>query len=85
MEFEIPSSGSVLGRSDSADVRVLSAYVKRHHVRLLPVPGGIGVEDLSSTNGTAVNGSCLTKPGLLRAGDRLTLAALYHFDVVERG
>lgn len=85
-EFEIPAEGIVVGRSGAADVRVYSPYVKGAHVRLWPVDGGIAVEDLQSTNGTAINGVIFSdnlerRQTVLRAGDRLTLAGTHDFEI----
>ena len=88
-EFEIPAAGIVVGRYAAADIQVYSPYVKGKHVRLWPVEDGIAVEDLASTNGTAINGVLLSRnpeprQSVLRAGDRLTLAGTHDFEIVER-
>jgi pSer/pThr/pTyr-binding forkhead associated (FHA) protein len=82
--FEVPPAGLVLGRLPEAGVRISSPYVKRDHARVWAAEGGIGVEDLRSTNGTTVNG-VLIERALMRLGDVLCIAARYHFEVVRRG
>jgi hypothetical protein len=79
--FEIAPPGLVIGRLPDADVKIVSPYVARHHVRLWPTDDGIRVQDLGSTNGTCVNGTLVTK-AVLRAGDRLTIAGLWEFLIV---
>jgi pSer/pThr/pTyr-binding forkhead associated (FHA) protein len=83
--FEIPPAGLVLGRGTDADVRVASEMVARKHVRLSWVRGALVAEDLRSTNGTRINGLAASEPttGELRAGDVLTLAHVYDFEVAD--
>lgn len=45
----------VVGRS-GADLTIEDSELSRRHVAFRPVPGGIEIEDLSSTNGTFVDG-----------------------------
>lgn len=82
-QFFVGSPGLVIGRSPDADVKILSPYVARRHVRLWSTDEGIAAEDLGSTNGTMVNGVPV-RQAILRQGDRLTIAALYSFRVVLR-
>jgi S1-C subfamily serine protease len=56
-----PEKGLILGRSHSLSNKVLSdGSVSRRHARLVDVDGSLGIEDLSSTYGTTVNGAQLT-------------------------
>lgn len=82
-EFELPDAGLVLGRASDADVRIASSQVARAHAHVSPTDGGITVEDLGSTNGTLVNGERIER-AVLHAGDRLSLAGYFDFEVVER-
>lgn len=53
-EFEIPSSGLVVGRE--GHVRVPDEYLSRKHFEVMPHPdGSIRVRDLGSRNGTFLN------------------------------
>ena len=45
----------IVGRS-GADLSIEDSELSRRHVAFRPVPGGIEIEDLSSTNGTFVDG-----------------------------
>ncbi len=77
----MPLGGLVIGRSADAGLRVASSQVARVHVRVCPAPDGMQIEDLGSTNGTAVNDRQVVT-ALLRAGDRLTIANGFDFDVI---
>jgi len=75
----------VIGRSDSkssylpdidlARYNALTRGVSRRHAALVRYRGGLHVVDLSSANGTFVNGERLQAetPCLLRSGDKLLL------------
>ena len=73
------ASGMTLGRAaDQCDVVLAHATVSRRHARLCLGGEALQVEDLGSTNGTAVNGAALRKgaPVPLQAGNRLRLGDL---------
>lgn len=80
--FPIPAEGLVLGRGIDADVRVASNGVARKHARVVWSDGELVIEDLDSSNGTEVNGTRHRRCGL-RAGDLVTLAGTFDFDVVD--
>ncbi|HET8785614.1 MAG TPA: MFS transporter, partial [Candidatus Limnocylindrales bacterium] len=48
----------VIGRTD-ADVTILDPELSRRHAAVRPVRGGVEIEDLGATNGTAVNGELI--------------------------
>ncbi len=54
--IEVPSGGLTLGRSADCDVAVNDSGWSRHHARLEWVDRGFVIRDLSSRNGTFVNG-----------------------------
>lgn len=58
----------VMGRGDAADLVVHDVLVSRTHCLFRPEPRGVVVEDLSSQNGTWVNGELVGR-ALLRHGD----------------
>ena len=69
---------NVVGR-EAADVLLPDKTVSRQHARLeLSDEGAVTVEDLSSTNGTQVNGQDLAPhvPRLLSGGDRLRFGSV---------
>lgn len=63
----------VLGRSRSADVCLDDHLASRRHAQLHPEGNGVWIRDLSSRNGTYVNGVRLTSPQRMGHGDRLTI------------
>jgi len=70
------SQGMVIGRSgDQSELVVAHPTVSRRHARLSLAGEALQIEDLGSTNGTAVNGAQL-RPGAplaLHAGNKLRL------------
>jgi ABC transport system ATP-binding/permease protein len=66
----VPGSIKTIGRAARADFIVDAALVSRLHCRITFDSGGLGVEDLGSTNGTWVNGRKIARAPLL-AGDTL--------------
>jgi pSer/pThr/pTyr-binding forkhead associated (FHA) protein len=66
------TSGAVktIGRAKGADIIVDAALVSRVHCRLEAGRDGVDVTDLSSTNGTFVNGKRIERATLC-TGDRL--------------
>ena len=72
----IRSQGMVIGRAaDQCDLVVAHATVSRRHARLSLAGEALQVEDLGSTNGTAVGGKPLRpgEPVALHAGTKLRL------------
>ena len=70
----LESKGLVVGRDASADWTLLGTNLSRHHISVEPLDdGGHCLRDLSSTNGTRVNGEILREPVRLRAGDVISL------------
>jgi adenylate cyclase len=66
--------GMVVGRSsDQCELAVPHPTVSRRHARLFLAGEALQIEDLGSTNGTAVNGTAVTAgtPVVLQAGSRL--------------
>lgn len=78
--------GATIGRSEPAEITVDDPLISRRHARIEAADDGFIVEDLSSRNGTFVNGAPI-KRAPLRFGDRLrvgsTLLLLTHFDPIE--
>jgi pSer/pThr/pTyr-binding forkhead associated (FHA) protein len=71
----LPGNVKTIGRAPRADFIVDAALVSRIHCRLSAGPGEIEAVDLTSTNGTYVNGERITRH-LLRDGDRLRIGAV---------
>jgi two-component system cell cycle response regulator len=64
----------VLGRDPGCTVSLPADDVSRRHVRITPADGGHVAVDLSSTNGTWVNGAAV-QSHRLAAGDRLRVGS----------
>ena len=71
----VPGNVKTIGRAPRADFIVDAALVSRVHCRLAAGAGEIEAVDLSSTNGTYVNGRRVAR-GTLRDGDRLRVGAV---------
>ena len=70
----LPASGTVLiGRSNSADIRFPDVDTSRHHAEILCEDGRCVIRDLSSTNGTWVDGKRIEGPTELRGGARIEI------------
>ena len=67
-EQDLPAEGLVLGRGETAGLRLDSPIVSLGHARLRAEGAGAVVEDLGSTNGTYVNGRRVTRHKI-EAGD----------------
>jgi hypothetical protein len=68
----LPPAGSPtirIGRGPGATLRIADASVSRRHAELRHVGDGWMVRDLNSMNGTHLNGSRITSPTPVRAGD----------------
>jgi len=72
-EFDIPG-GALLGRAESAEIRIDDPYASSAHARIFPRGDFMHVEDMGSTNGTYLNGR------QLRGAERLKVA-----DVIRIG
>ena len=59
----------LIGRNAQADISLPAPVVSWHHARLDRTPQGHVLTDLSSTNGTFVNGQRLAHPHLLQPGE----------------
>jgi pSer/pThr/pTyr-binding forkhead associated (FHA) protein len=59
----------IVGRSPGADIVVGAGYVSGRHARFSLMGQNLFIEDLGSTNGTAVNGRTIQEPTALRNND----------------
>jgi DNA-binding NtrC family response regulator len=78
--IELPRTGElVLGRADTADLRINDPTVSRRHAKLMIADGELAIVDLESQHGTRVNGapiSGLTPLGsghVIGLGDQVSL------------
>ncbi len=63
----------IVGRSPGSDIVIGAEYVSSRHARFVLMGQNLFIEDLGSTNGTAVNGRYITEPTTLRNGDKVTV------------
>lgn len=63
----------IVGRSPSADIVIGAGYVSARHARFSLMGQNLFVEDLGSTNGTAVNNQYIDAPTALRDNDVVTI------------
>jgi two-component system cell cycle response regulator len=70
-KIELPKT--ILGRSESAQFRIIDGNISRHHAQVLSEDGRMLIEDLGSTNGTRVNGTLISGRHELADGDKITL------------
>lgn len=76
MTFRLGPGGiKTVGRAPPADFIVDAALVSRRHCRLEAAENGLEVIDLSSTNGTYVNGTRVER-AWLKPGDRLRVGRI---------
>ncbi len=68
-----------LGRAPDCDIVIPDRQVSRHHARLTETPDGFLLEDLTSKNGTYLNGQRVTEPIPLRDGDEVQIALAQKF------
>ena len=69
----------VLGRAPSCDIVIPDRQVSRRHARILETPEGYLLEDLSSKNGTYLNGQRVMEPTALHDGDEVQIALAQKF------
>ena len=65
--------GAVIGRGDSAEIRLEDPFASSRHCRILRQGDVLVIEDLNSTNGTYLNGDLLDGPQPLHPGDRIRI------------
>lgn len=67
--YEVDSAAVTVGRGPGNDIALEDDFASTFHARVEARPDGVWVEDVGSTNGTAVNGIRLTAPRKLVPGD----------------
>jgi diguanylate cyclase (GGDEF)-like protein len=71
--FRVTKGTAVIGRAPSVDVKLDDDGISRSHARLRAETNRAWLEDLSSRNGTFVNGTKITTPTELREGDKIQI------------
>lgn len=59
----------IIGRSPGSDIVVGASYVSGRHAKFSLMGQNLFIEDLGSTNGTAVNGTLISEPVALKNND----------------
>jgi len=67
-KLEIPETGIILGKDESADLVITDPSVSGQHAQLRIEDGAWYIIDLNSTNGTVVNGNAIQAVPL-KSGD----------------
>ena len=75
----------VIGRGDDCHIIIDDRQASRHHARIRQTEDGYVLEDLSSKNGTFLNGQPLTVPTVLRDGDEVGIAFAAKLGFVDAG
>ena len=75
-EWTLSEGSNLLGRDRACAVRIDSATLSRHHARIVVTNGSASIEDLSSKNGTHVNGRRVTQPMPLKDGDEIQIGSM---------
>jgi len=75
----------LIGRSPECQVIVNDRQASRRHARISCTKQGYILEDLTSKNGTYLNGQRITKPALLVDGDEIGIAFAARFRFVDAG
>jgi pSer/pThr/pTyr-binding forkhead associated (FHA) protein len=71
--FALNKAILTIGRNADCDIVIPEASISRQHVQIVRQELGWYVQDLSSMNGTAINGQRLSAPQRLEDGDTLTV------------
>lgn len=74
--FPLVRGRNIVGRDPAAEVFIPSTSVSRRHVAITTENENAVVEDLSSKNGTRVDGVMITAPTPLRSGSIVRLGAI---------
>ncbi len=74
-DFEVREN-SLIGRGKDCDLPLNSRRVSRHHARIYRVDTTYMIEDLSSQNGTQVNGKRIYAPSALSSGDTISFHSI---------
>ena len=78
-EHLVEGDETVLGRSSESDLVLPDKFTSRRHARIVRTDVGYLIEDLSSHNGTLVNGKQIDRPVPIRDGDVVKLSSFVIF------
>ena len=66
-----PGRSYIVGRAVTSDIPIYDPTISRRHAELTPLPTGVRVRDLGSSNGTFINGTSI-ETGQLAEDDSVT-------------
>lgn len=69
----VPATGLIVGRDPSSDVVLHSRAVSRGHLRIVPRPGGVVVENLGATNPAVFQGRDVDDAVEVKVGETVSL------------
>ncbi len=81
--IQLPDADIVIGRDEDCRIRLEANGISRRHCLLKKSPNGWLIEDLSSGNGTFLNGEGIKKELLLQSGDIFSIGPV-EFQFVEQ-
>lgn len=76
-DFLLRQSDQFLGRQPDCEVVIAHPTVSSRHARIFFADGNFFIEDLGSTNGTAVNHRAIAGPVVLRSGDIIQVGEVH--------
>ncbi|GIW05856.1 MAG: hypothetical protein KatS3mg060_0661 [Dehalococcoidia bacterium] len=76
-EFALRQPEQTLGRQPDCDIVIAHPTVSSRHARIFFYDGDFLIEDLGSTNGTAVNHRAISGPVVLRSGDVIQVGEVH--------
>jgi len=82
--FTIDVPTITIGRHEECDFQVNDKWISRRHARITWGGAGYLIEDLSTVNGTFVNGERISGPRALKSGDVLQLGSEVELDFQVR-
>jgi predicted component of type VI protein secretion system len=83
-EIKIPVPKCIIGRGDDCHLRPQSDAVSRHHCTIITTDNEVIVRDMSSRNGTYVNGERVGEEAVLLTGDVLRVGPLEFEMLIEQ-
>ena len=81
--YPVNRNTMILGRADSADIRIAHPSVSSEHARIINGSLGFEIEDLGSTNGTYLGNERVTR-ARLQSGDRIVLGTVEFSFLVDK-
>lgn len=82
--FELEQTQIKVGRDLTNDLVIQDPEVSRFHARLHRAPNGYILEDLNSTNGTAINGKPLRGTHVLEPNDVIKLGSMVQLQFIHQ-